>query len=145
MAFSTVAKLGAGTQLFFENPAQPGIWLLLDNALSIGQVGEQGEFVETTPISKTVREYIRGLKTPPQKQLTFNDVPADANYQTFLSVWDDEQNVDAINMRVDYSNGRRAEFVLVASGRVVDEAQGSAQLQMIVFAQQSGATTWSEF
>lgn len=145
MAFSNVAKLGAGTQLYFENPAQPGIWLLLDNVLSIGQVGEQGEFVETTPISKTVREYIRGLKTPPQKQMTFNDVPADANFQEFLSVWDDEQNVDTINMRVDYSNGRRAEFVLVPSGWVEDDAQGSTQLQIIAFAQQSGATSWSEY
>lgn len=145
MAFSTVAKLGAGTQLYFEDPAEPGIWLLLDDALSIGQVGEQGEFVEITPISKKVREYIRGLKTPPQKQVTFNDVPAEPNYKRFLEVWDDEENVDEINMRADYSNGRRAEFVLVPSGRVVDEPQGSAQLQMIVFAQQSGATTWSEF
>lgn len=145
MAFSTVAKLGAGTKLYFENPANPGIYLLLDHALTIGQVGEQGEFTETTPISKTVREYIRGLKTPPQKQLTFNDVPADANYQEFLGVWDDEQNVNEIACRVDYSNGRRAQFNLIASGRVVDEAQGGAQLQMIVFAQQTGATVWSEY
>jgi len=144
MTFSTVAKLGAGSKLFFEDPATPDTYLLLDNALTIGQVGEQGEFIETTPISKTVRGYIRGLKTPPQKTLGFNDIPADANYQAFIAAWDDEANTASIKMRVDYSNGRRAEFNVVSSGRVVDEAQGSAQLQMMFFAQQSGATVWSE-
>lgn len=145
MSFSTVAKLGAGSKLYFENPSAPGVFLLLDNVLNLGQTGEQGEFVEITPISKTVREYIRGLKTPPNKQLTFNDVPADANYALYLSKVDDEANVASIKHRIDYANGRRAEFTIVASGRVVDEADGNAQLKMIVFGQQSGETVWSEY
>lgn len=145
MSFSTVAKLGAGSKLYFENPSAPGTWLLLDNALNLGQTGEQGEFVEVTSISKTVREYIRGLKTPPTKQLTFNDIPADANYALYLSKVDDEANVASIKHRIDYSNGRRAEFSIVASGRVVDEADGNTQIKMLVFGQQTGATTWSEY
>jgi len=145
MSFSTVAKLGAGSKLYFENPSAPGVFILLDNALNLGQTGEQGEFVETTPISKTVREYIRGLKTPPTKQLTFNDIPGDANYALYLSKVDDEANVASIKHRIDYSNGRRAEFSIVASGRVVDEADGNTQVKMLVFGQQTGATTWSEY
>lgn len=144
MALSTTAKLGAGSKLYFENPASPGVYKLLDNTLLFGQTGAQGEFIEKTPISKTVREYLRGLKTPPQKQITFND-ESNANYDEFLTVWDDEANVDQLNMRLDFSNGRRAEFVLVSNGRVLDEPQGNAQLQMICFAQQSGETTWSVF
>ena len=145
MAFSTVAKLGAGTQLYFENPASPGVYKLLDNALLVGQTGEEGDFTETTPISKTVREYVRSLKTPPTKQFTFNDVPADANYAEFISVWDDEANVDQVNMRLDFTNGRRSDFVVVPNGRVLDEPSGDAQLQMIFFGQQSGSAAWSEF
>lgn len=144
MSFSNVAKLGAGSVISFEDPANPGVYLNLEHALSIGQVGEQGEFVEVTPISKTVREYIRGLETPPQKQLTFNDVPADANYQALLAQWDDKVNVDKIKFRVVFTNGRQADFDLIPSGRVMEEAQGSSQLQMILFSQQSGATAWGE-
>lgn len=144
MPYSTTTKLGAGSKLHFEPPASPGTFLLLDNALNIGQVGEQGEFVETTPISKEVRTYIRGLTTPPNKQITFNDTPGDPNYKAFLDAVDDK-NVDNIKMRVDYKNGVRAEFVLVPNGRMMDEAQGNTQLQMIVFGQQSGITEWSEF
>ena len=145
MTFSTVAKLGAGSKLYFENPSAPGVWILLDNALNLGQTGEQGEFVEITAISKTVREYVRGLKTPPNKQLTFNDIPGDTNFALYLSKVDDEANVASIKHRIDYSNGRRAEFSIVTSGRVVDEADGSSQLKMLVFGQQTGSTVWSEY
>lgn len=144
MAFTTALKLGAGSKLYFENPASPGTYKLLDNALLLGQTGAQGEFTQTTPISKTTHEYIRSLKTPPTKQLTFNDKAADVNYAEFLGVWDDEANVDEINMRIDFSNNRRASFVVVPNGRVLDEPSNSAQLQMICFGQQSGDTTWSE-
>lgn len=142
--FATVAKLGAGSKLYFENPSAPGVYLPLDNALTVGQTGEQGEFVETTPLSAKVRQYIRGLKTPPTKQLVFNDHES-PNYETFLSVVDDEDNVDFINFRIDYENGRRASFAMVANGRMMEEADGSTQLKMMVFGQQTGATTWSVF
>ena len=142
--FATVAKLGAGSTLSFENPSAPGVFLPLANALTVGQTGEQGEFVEVTPLSAKVRQYIRGLKTPPTKQLVFNDHDS-PNYEVFLSVVDDEDNVDFINFRIDYENGRRASFAMVANGRMMDEADGSTQLKMMVFGQQTCATTWSTF
>lgn len=145
MAFSNVAKLGAGTKTFFQNPANPGVWKELTNALEIGQVGEQGEFLEVTPLSEKVKRFIRGMKTPPQKQMTFNDVPANVNYAEFESVWDDEDNVDFVPIRIDYSNGRRAEYNLVQSGRVMDGPEGGSQLKQIFFAQQDGSTTWGEY
>lgn len=144
MAFATTTKLGAGSKLYFEDPASPGTWLLLDNALTVGQVGEQGEFVETTPISKKAREYIRGMTTPPNKQLTFNDVPGEANYKKLLDAVDDT-NIDNIKMRMDFTNGTRGAFTIVTNGRVMEEPQGNAQLQMIIFGQQTGATEWTEF
>lgn len=143
--FKTVATLGAGSTLFYEPPNAPGTWVELENALNLGQTGEQGEFVETTPISKKVREYIRGMKTPPDKQITFNDIPGDSAFENYLGFIRDEDNVANIKHRIDYANGRRAEFVIVPNGHMMDEAEGNAQLKMLVFGKQSGSTTWSEF
>ncbi|TQV85193.1 hypothetical protein FKG94_03110 [Exilibacterium tricleocarpae] len=141
MAFATTVKLGAGTRLYFENPAEPGVYKHLANALRIGQLGTQGEFVETTPISAEVREYIGGLKTPPTKQITFNHVPGNGNYQEFLGLVD---NDETLNMRADYKSGDRGDFVLVTSGRIMEDPEGNTQLQQIVFGQQSGDVSWSE-
>lgn len=143
MPFATTAKLGAGSTLFYENTEATPAYVALENALNFGQVGEQGEFVQITPISKTVHEYIRGMTTPPSKQFTFNHVPGDADYQAFLDLVDDPA-VDSINMRVEYSTGDQADFTIVPNGRVMDEPQGNGQLQMIVFSQQTGSTDWSE-
>lgn len=141
MTLATTAKLGAGSKLSYTTGGATPVFIPLETALNIGQVGEQGEFVETTPISKTVREYIKGMKTPPQKQITFNHVPGDADYAAFLALVD-EPATDSIAMQVDYTSGDKASFVLVPSGRVMEEPEGNTQLKMIVFFQQTGATTW---
>ena len=60
----TEAVIGAGTTLSFEDPANSGTYLALDEARTIGATGTQGEFVETTPIKATTRTYIPGLKNP---------------------------------------------------------------------------------
>lgn len=141
MPLATNAKLGAGSRLFYMTGGGTPVKTYIDTALNIGQVGEQGEFVETTPISKTVREYIKGMKTPPQKQITFNHVPGDAGYAAFLVVVDDPAT-DSIEMGVEYTTGDKGEFLLVPSGRVMEEAEGGAQLKMTVFFQQTGSTAW---
>lgn len=143
--FKTVAQIGAGSTLYYEPPNAPGTWVALPNALNLGQTGEQGEFVEVTPISAKVREYIRGLKTPPDKQITFNDTPGIAAYEAYLGFIRDEENIDSIKHRIDYTTGRRAEFVIVPNGMMVDEAEGNTQVKMMVFGKQTGATLWSEF
>ena len=140
MAGSTLATLGAGSKLYYEPTASPGTWVLLANALNIGEVGEQGEFIETTPINAEVREYTRGLKTPPNKTITFNDTPGDADYVAFLA----EVDADALlQFKVEYKNNHQGIFTLILSGRLMQEAEGGSQLKMNVFGQQSGATAWS--
>ncbi|MDC0003804.1 hypothetical protein OAE19_05330 [Porticoccaceae bacterium] len=140
MAGSNVPTLGAGSKLYYEPSAAPGTWVLLANALNIGEVGEQGDFIETTPISQEVREYTRGLKTPPNKTITFNDVPGDAGYVAFLA----EVDADAsLRFKVEYKNNHQGVFSLVLSGRLMQEAEGGSQLKMNIFGQQSGATIWS--
>lgn len=140
MAGSTLPTLGAGSKMYYEPTASPGTWVLLANALNIGEVGEQGEFIEYTPISEEIRQYIRGLKTPPSKTVIFNDQPGDANYVAFLA----EVDADAtLQYKVEYKNNHQAIFSVVHSGRMMQEAEGGAQLKMNVFGQQTGGTAWT--
>lgn len=142
MAFATVAKLGAGSVLSYEDPdGSSGVFIPLPNALEIGEVGEQGEFVETTPISQLVREYIAGLETPPDKTIVFNDIPGLEAYEDFMDL---VRARETLNMRVSYSNGRIADFVIVFAGSLMQQPEGGSQLKMSCFGKQSGATVWSE-
>lgn len=144
MALSLIAKLGAGCKLFYEDPVVPGVFVELPNALDVGgQTGSQGEFVETTPISKTTREYIAGLKTPPDKQFNFNHQPGLAAYARFLQIVDQANTLGNVNMRVDFTSGDRADLNVALSGRVMDNAEGASQLKHIVFGKQSGDPVWS--
>ncbi len=139
MPLSTIAKLGAGSKVYYTTGGETPVWVLLDNALTLGQVGTQGEFVETTPISKVVREYIAGMETPPQKQMSFNHLPGNADYAAYLALVDAK---NPISHRFDYTTGDRATVTLVPSGRVMEEPEGNSQLKMTCFFQQSGAPQW---
>ena len=136
----TEAVIGAGTTLSFEDPANSGEYLELEEARTIGATGTQGEFVETTPIKATTRTYIPGLKTPPDKEITGNDVPGDANQEKFLKLAADNATV---NMKVVYSNGRSGTFTLALSGWQINDAQGGEALQWTVYGKQSGDVVWN--
>ena len=140
MAASTVAMIGAGSTLSFEDPADTGTYVELAEALSIGAIGQQGEFVETTPISATTRTYIAGLKTPPDKEITGNDIPASTEQQQFLSLADTNA---AVLMKVVLSNGRTGTFTLILSGWQINDPQGGESLQWTVYGKQSGEVVWS--
>jgi hypothetical protein len=144
MSFSAKAKIGAGSKLYFENPAVPGVFLLLSNCLSFGATGEEGEFVESTPISEITKTYMRGMSTPPKKEFNFLDVPENENYQLYLALVNDK-SVDSIAHRIDYSNGRRCTFSVVMNGNTLESAEGNTPLKMKVMGQQTGETVWSEF
>ena len=140
MPASTVALIAAGTILSFEDPETEGEYLELTEATSIGAIGVQGDFVETTPLSATTRTYIPGLKTPPDKEIVGNDVPGDANQETFLDLASDNTTV---NMKVELSNGRVGDFVMALSGWQINEPQGAETLQWTVYGKQSGDVTWT--
>jgi|GEM_PF-2922004 len=142
MAFSQIPTLGAGTALSFQDPdSQSGEFLVIENALDIGAVGAQGEQVEVTPVIKKTREYISGLKAPPDRTVTFNHSPGIANYQRYLALVDEGRN---ILHRVDYLSGDRAEFDVVMLGRQMQSPQGNSQLIMEIFGKQSGDPAWTE-
>ena len=139
MAASTVALIGAGTTLSFEDPDNAETFLVLEEARTIGAIGEQGEFVETTPIKATTRTYIPGLRTPPDKEITGNDVPADAHQEKFLQL---AANNQTVNMKVELSNGRTGAFVLALSGWQINEPQGGEALMWTVYSKQTGSVDW---
>lgn len=136
----TEAIIGAGTTLSFEDPKKAGTFLVLEEARTIGATGTQGEFVETTPIKATTRTYIPGLKTPPDKEITGNDVPGDDNQEAFLKLAADNETV---NMKVEYSNGRVGTFILALSGWQINDAQGGEALMWTVYGKQSGDVVWN--
>ena len=140
MAASDVAMIGAGSSLSFEDPENSGTFVELKDALSIGAIGQQGEFIETTPINATTRTYIPGLKTPPDKEITGNDIPADSNQQKFLQLADGNA---VVVMKAALSNGRTGTFTLVLSGWQINDPQGGEALRWTVYGKQSGNVTWS--
>ena len=143
MSYATVAKLGAGSVFEFEDPQNPGVWTEVPDMLEIGEVGEQGEFVQTTPISKVVHEYIKGMQTPPNKTFRTNHILGEAGQKLFFDRWRDP-TTSSMNIRVSYPSNDRASFAVVPNGNVMDSPTNTAQQQMMYFAQQTGSTSWSE-
>ena len=139
MAASTVAKIGAGTVLAYESDT-PDTYVDLVNATAIGATGEQGEFVETTPIAALTKEFISGMKTPPDKEITLNDVPGDAVQEAFLAK---AKANEQVKMQVTFSNGRVGKFTLALSGYQVNEPEGGSAITVTVYGKQSGDTVWS--
>ena len=71
--------------------------------VSLGQLGEQGSFVETTPIDvgDATRKYIPGLQDVAENTLTFNWRGDDVNQNT-LAGW--AESLLSVQMRVTFSN-----------------------------------------
>ena len=139
MAASTTTAIGAGTMLAYEGDTQ-GQYVDLVEATAIGSTGEQGEFVETTPISATTKTFISGVQTPPDKEITLNDVPGNADQEAFLTK---ARNRETVSMKVTFANGRIGTFNLVLAGYVINEPESGSALTVTVYGKQSGATVWS--
>lgn len=140
MTAATIAKIGAGTTLSYEDSNTPGTFIDLVNALQVGSTGEQGEFVEITPISQTTRQYIPGMKTPPDKEITFNDVPGDTDQEAFFNL---AKSAETVNMQIIFANGRKGAYALALSGYQVNEPEGNSQITITVYGKQSGSVTWT--
>lgn len=137
MAYSTVPKLAAGTVLSFEDTTYKD----LVNLIGMPAIGNKGEFIETTPISSADATYIAGRRKGEEVELKFNDVPGDADQETFLALAVAKTNT---TMRVITTSGRQGDFELALNGWKLDEPDGDAQLTLTVFAQKSDSTVWTE-
>mgnify|MGYP000176132190 FL=1 len=137
---ATVATIGAGTVVEYSTIAAPTVFLSIPDVLSFGAVGEQGEFIETTPLDATTRKYISGLKTPDDKQINMNYLPGDAGQQAFIVA---ARVSDSVNMKITYPGGTTAEFLLITNGFKLESVENNKQQIGVVYGKQSGAVAWT--
>ena len=100
----TQARILAGTFLEIEDPDNVGVWVEIPEVTNIGALGEQGSFVESTPIDvgDNTRKYVTGLQDVAENTITFNWRGADVN-QNSLAQWAKASRT--VNMRVTVANG----------------------------------------
>lgn len=140
MALSALPKLGAGSQLAYEDPGNPDTWIDLDNALQFGEVGsDPGGFIQVTPINQTSHQYTADIDEPVEVSVVFNDI-ADAAYETFLTSFVDTKTT--VRMRHTYSNNRTAIRSVALGSRKMSNPEFGSQLTMTVGGRQSGNVTW---
>lgn len=139
MATSTVAKLAGGTVLKMGDGASPEVFTTIPGVLTIGEIGEQGEFIEVTQIDDTSREYIAGMDSGQDIEITLNDLTGDSTQQTFIT---DANNRTLRNMQIVFPNGRTGTFTLALNGSRMAEPTPDEQIKIIVAAKQTGAVTW---
>lgn len=138
---STIPVIGAGAVLKVGDGGTPTeVFAEVPGCVNIGEIGAKGEFVETTPISALVREYIAGMETPPDLSFTFNDLTGNTAQQDFL---DQAAARETVNMEVEYPNGRVARMTVVLAGYTVSNPESGKAIQVVVFAKQSGAATFT--
>lgn len=139
MTLSTTEKLGAGCVLSFSTDGGT-TWKDLVTALTIGDTGSEGEFVQTTPISSTTHTFIPGMQTPPQTQATFNHQPGNTDYKAFIDAAKARQ---AVKIKKTYTTGDEATFDAALNGYKVTEPTGNEAVKSTVSWQQSGDETWA--
>jgi hypothetical protein len=139
MTLSSVEKLGAGCSMSFSSDGGT-TYKELVNALTIGDSGSEGEFVQTTPIRNTTHTYIPGMQTPPQTSATFNHQPGLTDYKAFIDAAKARQTV---KIKKTYTTGDECVFDAALNGYKVNEPEGNGTVKSTVSWQQSGDETWS--
>lgn len=139
---TTIAKLAAGTLFEVEDTPGAGTYTEAVEPIGIGATGSNGEFVDVTPISATVREYIGGMRTPPARELQFNWDPSDAG-QDILRAAADAGNTVKCRVTFPTATPEVATFDMALSGWVVDPPEADQPLRMTVSGQQAGIATWA--
>lgn len=141
MSGANTAKIGAGTTLYFQDPDSDDLEdLELENAIDIGDTGEEGSFVDASRLKDTTKRFAAGMTTPPQKGVTLHDVPGDINQDKFLAA---AKAKKTLAMKVVFSNGRTGLFTLITAGYKVNKPDAEGLITVTVAGQQSGETEWS--
>lgn len=135
------ATLAAGTTVEFYDGA---IWRPISEPKSIGDLGEDGSFVDVTHLSSPnqTREYIAGMRDTSELTVTHAFVPADADDEAFRARATSKLST---NMRVTLPTtpARVATFTLVLGGWKLTSPAPDAPLEAAVSGRISGPVTWS--
>lgn len=146
MATATKARLGIGTKVEID-PAGGSTFQEVIEPIDLGDIGETGDFVDVTNLDSpdATREFIAGLKTPPDKTLTFRDVPEDTG-QIALKAAAVARSTIAMRITLPPKTPAAptvATFQLVLAGYVVSSPAADGALNIVVSGKQSGAVTWT--
>jgi hypothetical protein len=137
---NTIAVLGAGTTFAMGDGETAEQFTAIPGVLSIGSFGEQGEFIDVTPLSATTEETIGGMGKGAEREIVMNDLTGEAAQQAFLTAAL-ARNVK--NFRVTYPTGRSGTMSLALNGYQVQEPESNGQMKVVVYAKQNGAVAWT--
>lgn len=141
----SLARLAAGTVIEIEEPAESATWVAIAEPRELGDIGESGSFVDATHLSITdaTRQYIAGLKDPPDKAFVFADIPADAG-QIALKAAADAQETRVIRISLPATtpaSATQATMSVVLNGWVNQGPVVDGAVMLAVTGKQSGSTT----
>jgi ketopantoate reductase len=135
-----MAIIGAGTKFKYKI-GEAGAFTLLPGVRSIGDTGQESPLVETTPLDKTSKEYIAGMKDGDEKDIMFNYEVADTAQKAFRDAAKASQTVQ---IEIEYPNAVTATFNFVLLSFRVMNPESEAALQCAVKGKVSGDVTWAE-
>lgn len=118
-------------------------WTALAGLKDIGQVGEEGSFVDVSALSDTVNKYIAGTSDTPELTLSFYRDVGNTAQQAFFTLAQTKKNV---LMRLTFTaqddSTETMEFDMALAGVKHNVQKGSA-IMSEVKAKQSGQVTIS--
>lgn len=118
MAYSSVPKIGEGSQLLYEDPLNPGTYIELDEATGNGAVGTPTEFVDASPLRAVAPRQIPGEAQVQSGEFVFYDVPTNVGLAGFLAL---AVVKDTVKMRQVRQTGRQIDFTVRLGGRKFNE------------------------
>lgn len=140
MPASDKETLGAKSKFSVAlDPASPTTFTHIPTVLGFGEVGSEGELVQTTPIHLDQHTYIAGMQDGSEQAVVMNDIPGNADHESFCTKAREKATVP---VRIEYTNGRTAQYDLVLTGFAMEEATHSDQLKCGVKGKISGEITW---
>ena len=142
MAYSVVALAGAGIRTFVEDPENPGTWVFLENALTMGAVESKRGFIETTPLASANKTFIAGDDEVSQSEIAFNDIPGNPSNAFFNELALAKAEV---NFRIEFPNGRRVDTNLSLGGFGLNEPSRTEALKIMHPYQRNGEPLLSEW
>lgn len=135
-----MAIIGAGTKFKYKLAGETE-FTLLTGVRSIGDTGQERPLVETTPLDKTSKEYIAGMKDGDEKDIMFNYEVTDEAQKAFRDAAKAGVNCQ---IEIEYPNEVKAQFEMVLLSFRVPNPEAEAALQVAVKAKVSGDVNWTE-
>ena len=104
VGYSTVAT---------DPDSNSGTWSPWNGLTDIGDIGNNGSFIEQTTLADTTKRYIAGMKDTSEIEMTFYKYAGDTN-QTALKTA--AENGSNIWVKIQWKNGDTAKFQAAISG-----------------------------